>query len=125
MVVAVVLLIGLNVEAMIDVVGSGAVAAAVLFVVATLAVGYALGGPARGTRSVLGLGTGQRNIAAALAVATGNSDDPRVVVMLLVSTLVGLLVLLRTACHLARGQSAAAVVEAGTAGDLLHEEAVR
>ena len=37
------------------------------------------------------------NIAAALIVAGGNFDDPRVVVMLLISTIVGLLVLLPAA----------------------------
>ena len=39
----------------------------------------ALGGPAPGTRSVLGLGTGQRNVAAALVIATQNFTDPGVV----------------------------------------------
>jgi BASS family bile acid:Na+ symporter len=101
-VVAVVLLIGLNFRAMLGTFGSGAVAAALLFVLATLAIGYALGGPGPATRSVLGLGTGQRNVAAALIVATGNSDDPEVVIMILVSTLVGLAVLLPAARYFAR-----------------------
>ena len=43
---------------------------------------------------MLGLGTGQRNVAAALVVATQNFADPGVVVMLLVSTLAGLVPLL-------------------------------
>ena len=60
---------------------------------AVAAIGYALGGPAPGTRSVLGLGTGQRNVAAALIIATQNFTDPGVVVMLLVSTIAGLVVL--------------------------------
>jgi BASS family bile acid:Na+ symporter len=106
--VAVALLIGLNYQAMIDTIGSGALVAALLFVFAIFAVGYALGGPSPATRSVLGLGTGQRNIAAALVVATGNSDDPQVVIMLLVSTLVGLVVLMPAARLLARHRSASA-----------------
>ena len=77
MILAVVLLIGLNFGAMIGTFGSGAVAVAVVFVALSLAVGYALGGPSPGTRSVLGLGTGQRNVAAALVIATQNfPDDP-------------------------------------------------
>ena len=97
MVAAVVLLAGLNVGAMAGTFGSGAVAAGVAFVAITLAVGYALGGPAPGTRSVLGLGTGQRNVAAALVIATQNFDDPGVAVMLLVTTLAGLLILVPAA----------------------------
>jgi BASS family bile acid:Na+ symporter len=102
MVLAVLLLTGLNGEAMLGTFGSGAVAVAVLFVSAALATGYALGGPAPGTRSVLGLGTGQRNIAAALVVATQNFTDPGVVAMLLVSTLAGLVVLVPAARWFAR-----------------------
>jgi BASS family bile acid:Na+ symporter len=106
MVLAVVLLVGLNFQAMIGTFGSGAVAVAVLFVALSLAVGYSLGGPSPGTRSVLGLGTGQRNVAAALVIATQNFDDPGVVVMLLVSTLAGLVVLVLAARYLARRSSA-------------------
>jgi BASS family bile acid:Na+ symporter len=94
MILVVVLLIGLNFSAMLGTFGSGAVAVAVLFVALSTAIGYALGGPAPGTRSVLGVGTGQRNVAAALLIATQNfPDEPGVVVMLLVSTLAGLVVL--------------------------------
>lgn len=102
MVLAVVLLIGLNFGALLGTIGSGAVAAAVAFVAACLAAGYACGGPARGTRAVLGLGTGQRNIAAALVIATQNFPDPGVVIMLLVTTLAGLVVLVIAARRLAR-----------------------
>src|SRR5262245_25912282 len=103
MILTVLLLIGLNFRAMLGTFGSGAVAVGVVFVAASLAAGYALGGPAPGTRSVLGLGTGQRNIAAALLIATQNfPDEPGVVVMLLVSTLAGLVVLLVAARRFTR-----------------------
>jgi len=125
MVAAVALLIGLNVRAMIDVVGSGAIAAALLFVMAVLGVGYAFGGPAPGTRSVLGLGTGQRNVAAALIVASGNSDDPRVVIMVLVSTLAGLIVLLPAARLFARRGSAEAGEAVPAADNVVPQEAAR
>lgn len=101
-ILAVVLLVGLHFRAMVDTVGSGAVAAALVFVLATVALGYAAGGPSPATRSVLGLGTGQRNIAAALIVASGTADDPQVVIMLLVSTIVGLFVLVPAARLFAR-----------------------
>ena len=102
MVLAVVLLIGLNFSALLGTFGSGAVAVAVVYVSLALVVGYALGGPGAGTRSVLGLGTGQRNVAAALVIATQNFDEPDVVVMLLVSTLAGLVVLVLAARRFAR-----------------------
>jgi BASS family bile acid:Na+ symporter len=108
MVLAVVLLIALNYEAMLGTLGSGAILAGVLFVLLSLVAGYALGGPAPGTRSVLGLGTGQRNVAAALLIATQNySDVPGVAVMLLVTTLAGLVVLLLAARWWARHPSVA------------------
>jgi BASS family bile acid:Na+ symporter len=94
---ALTLLIGLNVRAMLDTFGTGAAAVAVVFVGVATVAGYSLGGPAPETRSVLGLGTGQRNVAAALVIATQNFTDPRVVVMILVSTLAGLVVLLLAA----------------------------
>jgi BASS family bile acid:Na+ symporter len=103
MFLAVLLLIGLNFRSMLGTFGTGAVAVAVVFVATSLAMGYALGGPAPTTRSVLGLGTGQRNVAAALLVATQNyPDHPGVTVMLLVSTLAGLVVLLAAARQFAR-----------------------
>jgi BASS family bile acid:Na+ symporter len=106
MIVALALLIGLNGRAMLGTFGGGAVAAAVVFVASAFAVGYALGGPNPRTRSVLGLGTGQRNVAAALVVGTQNFDDPGVVAMLLVSTIVGVVVLLTLARFVARPGSA-------------------
>jgi hypothetical protein len=46
--------------------------AAILLIAGAVAVGYLIGGPGTGTRKVLALGTGQRNMAAAFAVATSN-----------------------------------------------------
>ena len=98
MILALLLLIGLNFRAMLGTFGSGAAAVAVVFVALSILVGYGLGGPSLQARSVLGLGTGQRNIAAALVLATQNfPEEPGVVVMLLVSTLAGLVVILLAA----------------------------
>lgn len=104
MVAAVALLVGLNFSALVATLGTGAVGAGVVFVAASAAAGYALGTPSPHTRSVLALGTGQRNIAAALLIATQNYPDaPGVVVMLLVTTLAGVVVLLAAARWFARG----------------------
>lgn len=110
MVLAVGLLVWLNFDALVGTFGSGAVAVAVVFVGLTVAAGYALGGPDPRTRSVLGLGTGQRNVAAAMLMATQNFADPGVVVMILVATLAGLVVLVPAARVMARRPAAVAQV---------------
>ncbi len=84
----------LNVRSVVAVFGTGGILAGVLFLAVGFVVGWALGGAARETRSVLGLGTAQRNIAAALVVANQSFDDPNVVVMVVVIAIVGLLTLM-------------------------------
>jgi len=97
MIVAVALLIALNFRSMVNTIGSGAIIVAALFVFILVALGYVAGGSSGPIRAVLSLGTGQRNIAAALIIATQHSLEPSVVVMLLVTTFVGLIVLLPAA----------------------------
>lgn len=94
MILLTVLLIGLNLQAIVGTVGSGAIAASLLFISLSFFAGYFLGGKDPRQKSVLGLGTGQRNVAAALAIGTSNFTDPKVVTMLLVATLFGLIPLL-------------------------------
>jgi len=89
----VVLMLVLNFQTLISVVGTGALLAFALLIVGSLVVGWVLGGPGTDTQSVLGLGTAQRNVSAALVVGAANFDDPNVVVMLVVgATLMGLLI---------------------------------
>ena len=57
-----------------------------------------LGGPGIETRRALALATGQRNIAAALVVASEGFSDPGVVIMVMAVTIVGLLTLMPL-CH--------------------------
>jgi bile acid:Na+ symporter, BASS family len=96
-----------NIRSVIAVFGTGGILAGVLFLAVGFAIGWALGGSTRETRSVMGLGTAQRNIAAALVVANQSFDDPNVVVMVVVMTLVGLLTLMPLARALGRPVSAA------------------
>lgn len=85
----------INFSDIVDVIGTGGILAVLIFLIAATIIGYLLGGPAANTRSVLGLGTAQRNLAAALIVAGQNfADDPDVIVMILVAGLVGLVVLM-------------------------------
>lgn len=94
MLAAVILLIGLHAQSMAGMVGSRAAAASILFVALTCLAGYLLGGPRAESRCVLSLGAGQRNIAAALVVATGSFADPEVALMLILATFAGLIPLL-------------------------------
>jgi len=91
-----------NFDKMVSVFGTRGILAGILFLIFGFAVGYVLGGPTRETRRVLGLGTAQRNIAAALVVAGQNFSDPKVVVMVVVVAIVGLLLLMPLARVLAR-----------------------
>ncbi len=92
-----ILLLVVNFTSVLAVLGTGGILAGLLFLVAGLGTGWVLGGPARGTRQVLALGTAQRNIAAALVVAGQAFSDPNVVVMVVVVAIIGLVVLMGTA----------------------------
>ena len=84
----------LNIHSVVAVFGTGGILAGVVFLAVGVATGWALGGPTRDIRSVLGLGTAQRNIASALVVANQSFEDPNVVVMVVVVAIVGLLTLM-------------------------------
>jgi len=98
-VLLVVLMVGLNLKTMAATFGSFAIGTYALFVVALVATGYLLGGTDNATRGVFALGAGNRNIAAALVVATSSFDDPAITVMLIIASVVGM-VLLLTAAHI-------------------------
>jgi BASS family bile acid:Na+ symporter len=85
------------------IVGTGGFLAAILFIGGAVIVGFLLGGPGRDTRKVLALGTGQRNVAAAFAVATSNfQGNPDVLIEILVVSLLGLAILMVIAGQLGK-----------------------
>jgi BASS family bile acid:Na+ symporter len=86
---------------MIDLVGSLGILAGVIFIVVSLVIGFLLGGSEVGNRSVMGLGTGQRNISAALVVA-GQNFGPDVITYLMVIAVIGLVVLMPAAGELGK-----------------------
>jgi len=97
----------LNFSAIVGVIGTGAIIAILVFLVVALILGYFLGGAESGTRSVLGLGTAQRNLSAALVVAAQNfADDPNVLTMILVAGLVGLVLLMVVGGELGKREEA-------------------
>ena len=83
-------------------VGTGALVAAALLIGGALVAGYFLGVGGAANRAVLGLGTGQRNISAALLVATTNFSDPEVLLMVLIGSVVGLALLFLAAGFLGK-----------------------
>jgi predicted Na+-dependent transporter len=91
----------LNFKSMIGLVGSWGILAGVIFIVASLLIGYFLGGSDSQIKSVMGLGTGQRNISAALVVA-GQNFSMDVVTYLMVIAVVGLVVLMPLAGELGK-----------------------
>jgi predicted Na+-dependent transporter len=95
--VVIVAVVALYREALISAVGEGAIGACMLFLALSMAAAYLLGGPDGGTRRVLALGSGQRNIEAVLLIASTSVADPKVMVMAVIAALVILIVLLGTA----------------------------
>jgi BASS family bile acid:Na+ symporter len=90
----IVLMLVTNLRDIIALYGTRGVLASIVFLLAGFGVGWLLGGPTRETRSVLAMGTAQRNIAAALVVGGQNFKEPRVTLMVVVVAIVGLLVLM-------------------------------
>ena len=91
-----------NIDKVPQVFGTGGILAAFLFIALGFATGWLLGGPGAGTRRVVGLGTAQRNIAAAFVVASQSFDDPKVLVMVIVVATIGLIILMPLARVLAK-----------------------
>jgi len=95
-------LLALSWRSLLATIGSGAILAAVLLIIGAFLIGWLLAGKQRTVRPVLGLGTAQRNISAALVVASGNFDDPNVLVMCMVGALLMLVGLMFTAGELSK-----------------------
>ena len=91
----------------IGVVGTGGILAAIILIIGAAVVGFLMGGKSMDTKKVLALGTGQRNLAAAFAVATSNfAANPEVLVEIMVVSLIGLAILMVIAGQLGRSKKA-------------------
>ena len=94
-VVMLVTILVLGFSTIIGAIGTGGLVAAVIFLGGALAIGLLLGGKDASMRSVMGLGTAQRNLAAAMLVAAQNfSDDANVLVMVMLIGILGLILLM-------------------------------
>jgi BASS family bile acid:Na+ symporter len=97
-----VLMVVTNARSIVGLFGTRGILASVVFLLVGVTVGWLLGGSTRDMKSVLALGTAQRNIAAALVVGGQNFDDPTVVVMVTVVAIVGLVLLMPLARQLSK-----------------------
>jgi len=68
--------------------------AILLLLIGAMFIGYFFAGKQKKTRVVMALGTGQRNISAAILVATQNFKDPDVTIMLVAVAIFGLFIML-------------------------------
>ena len=87
-----------NIDKILHIFGTRGILAGFLLIALGFGIGWMIGGPSSDRRRALALGTGQRNVAAALVVASESFSDPSVVIMVIVVTIVGLLTLLPL-CH--------------------------
>jgi BASS family bile acid:Na+ symporter len=93
--VVVIIYLFLNYQDFLAVFGTGALLAAVSFILTAFITGYLLGGPSPGTKMVLGLGTAIRNGSAALVVAVANfSAQYNVMAMIVVVYMLSLILMI-------------------------------
>lgn len=103
-----------NLDAVLSLLGTGAILTALLVITAGLTAGYLLGGPDVKARRTLSLCTGQRNYAAAFVVAQGNyADRPAVFLLLLAASLVSMVIVLLVAGEFRRRAVRAGELDAG------------
>lgn len=99
--------LGLNVANIIDLIGSWGILALLLFIAGCLLIGMVLGGRDASVRSVMGLGTAQRNVSAAILVSAQNFAGSDTLPFVLVAAILLLLILLPAAKRMgARTESA-------------------
>lgn len=100
----------LNFSSMIALVGTFGILAGIIFILVSLVIGYLLGGSEARDKSVMGLGTAQRNISAALVVAAQNFTAD-VITYLLVIAIIGLVVLMPAAGEIGKRMKGAPEAE--------------
>src|SRR4249920_2958093 len=94
LILLILLITAANIDKVLQVFGTRGILAGLLFIALGFGIGWLLGGSDGDTRRVMALGTAQRNIAAALVVASQSFADPKVVVMVIVVAIVGLIILI-------------------------------
>lgn len=92
-----------NWSSIVAIIGTGGLIAILVFLAVSFLVGFLAAGSDRGIKSILGLGTAQRNLSAAFVVALQNfSDNADVLTMVIVGGVVGLVILMPLAAQLGK-----------------------
>ena len=90
-------------DSIVGLIGTRGILGLAIFYLISLVLGYAVGGSDPAMRSVMGLGTAQRNVSAAMVVGAQNfSDKPDTITTIIVGALVGLVILLPIAGELGK-----------------------
>lgn len=95
----------LNLHHVIGIVASRALAALLLLLAGSFAIGYVIASPRPERRVVLALGTAQRNVAAATIVAVEDFKDRDTLIVVVVASIIDLLVLIPLAHWLRPGRA--------------------
>lgn len=98
-----------NLPGIASVLLTSAILAALIVIGGAFVIGYLLGGRSRRSREVLGLGTSQRNIAAAMVVAAQAVGNPDTVTMVIVTSLIAFAVLFPVAAMMRRRSVAGSI----------------
>jgi BASS family bile acid:Na+ symporter len=98
--------LGLSVSSIISLIGSLGILALLVFIIGCFLIGFLLGGRGPSIRSVMGLGTAQRNVSAAILVSAQNFAGTTTLPFVLVAAILLLLILLPTARRLGTGREA-------------------
>ncbi|MGB5433123.1 MAG: bile acid:sodium symporter [Acidimicrobiia bacterium] len=103
-------------SAIVSLIGTGGLVAIIIFLLVSLVLGYVSGGSDPATRSVMGLGTAQRNLSAAMVVGAQNfSDKPDVLITVVVAGLIGLVLLMPIGAELGKHAEAKEAASDGAA----------
>jgi BASS family bile acid:Na+ symporter len=108
-----VLMVVLNFNNVVGLLGSGGLLASLILVILTTAGGYLLGRLGKAGDWVQALGAGQRNIAAAMVVATMNFGNDEIV-MVVVYSLIGMVIIIPMAMELGKRAKSADAVAGST-----------
>ncbi len=104
--------LGLNLANVISLIGTRGFLALLLFIFGSLLIGFAFGGRDPGVRTVMGLGTAQRNVSAAVLITLTNFAGTNTVPYVLVAAILIPLILLPLARWLGKRGEASVQAEA-------------
>jgi BASS family bile acid:Na+ symporter len=100
--------LGLNVANVVSLIGTRGFLALLIFIFGSLLIGFAFGGRDAGVRTVMGLGTAQRNVSAAILITLQNFAGTNAVPFVLVAAILLPLILISIARWLGkRGEAEA------------------